>query len=48
MVSSVCWYGHVFGNEDGHVLRRACAAVECCSVRLCCGCIAIITVEYNG
>ena len=23
MANSVCWYGHVFRREDGHVLRRA-------------------------
>ena len=22
MANSVCWYGHVFWREDGHVLRR--------------------------
>ena len=23
MTNTVCWYGHVLGREDGHVLRRA-------------------------
>ena len=23
MANSVCWYGHVIGIEDGHILRRA-------------------------
>ena len=23
MANSVCWYDHVLGREDGHILRRA-------------------------
>ena len=23
MTNSVCWYGHVWSGEDGHVMRRA-------------------------